>query len=71
MKISYDADVDILTIELSSTQIRESDEVEPGLIVDYGIDDRIVGLEILRASKAVQNLDTVELENLRPTVTAR
>jgi uncharacterized protein YuzE len=66
MTIRYYSDVDILTIRLNEARIRASDEVEPGLIVDFGFDDRVVGLEILRASKNIPNLSTVELENLSP-----
>jgi uncharacterized protein YuzE len=55
VKIKYDAQVDILRIRLGDTLIEESEEVEPGVIVDYDADGRIVGLEILDASEIVQS----------------
>ncbi len=53
-KIKYDAQVDILRIRLSDKQIEESEEIEPGIIVDYDEQGRIVGLELLDASDLVQ-----------------
>jgi len=53
MKITYDAEVDVLRIILSDTAIEESDEDKPGLILDYDADGNIVGLEVLSASTRV------------------
>ncbi|HEY4485132.1 MAG TPA: DUF2283 domain-containing protein, partial [Nitrospiria bacterium] len=35
MKVKYDQEVDVLTIELSSAPVEESDEDKPGIILDY------------------------------------
>ena len=55
MKLTYDPSSDTLTIELREAPITESDESRPGLILDYGADGEIVGIEILDASKRVEN----------------
>lgn len=60
MKVTYDAEVDILRILLSDAPIEESDEDKPGVILDYDKDGNIVGLEILDASKRVSNPRSVE-----------
>jgi uncharacterized protein YuzE len=39
---------------LHDERIRESDEVRPGLIVDFGDDGGVVGFEIMQVSKVVQ-----------------
>lgn len=54
MKVRYDKETDTLVITLHEEQIRESDEVRPGVIADFGEDGGIVRLEILRASKVVE-----------------
>ena len=60
MKIMYDAEVDILRILFSNAPIEESDEEKPGMILDYDKDGNIVGLEVLNASKRIENPRSVE-----------
>jgi len=60
MKITYDAEVDVLRILFSNTPIEESDEDKPGVILDYDKDGNIVGLEILDASKRIENPRAIE-----------
>lgn len=50
MRIDYDQIHDTVYIRLHETpQTAESDEVEPGVIVDYGPDGQVVGFELLNA----------------------
>lgn len=51
MKIKYDQEVDIFLIEFSNSEIFESDESKPGVIIDYDREGTIVRIEILDASK--------------------
>lgn len=60
MKITYDPEVDVLRIIFSEVAIEESDEEKPGLIFDYDQSGNIVGLEILDASKKMENPRSVE-----------
>ena len=55
MRVAYDRQSDTLTITLREDRIRESDEVRPGVIADFGYDGGVVRFEILDASKVVQN----------------
>jgi uncharacterized protein YuzE len=48
IKFEYDKATDAAYLTLSRSKIRESEEVQPGLIVDFDADDRVVGVEILR-----------------------
>jgi len=60
MKVTYDPEVDVLRILLSNAPVEESDEDKPGVILDYDKDGNIVGLEILDASKRMENPLSVE-----------
>ena len=55
MKAEYDKETDTLTITLRDAQVKESDEVRPGVIADFGYDGGVVGFEILDASKVVEH----------------
>ena len=66
MKIVYDKETDTLTITLRDERIRESDEVRPGVIADFGYDGGIVRFEILSASKVVTQPKAVAYELLEP-----
>lgn len=54
MKATYNQEDDVLWIRWSN-EIDESDETEPGVIVDYDKQGNVVGLEILDASKRIKN----------------
>lgn len=56
MDAHYDPEVDALAINWGDTQIEESDEVEPGVILDYDKDGKVVGIEVLDASKKIKQL---------------
>jgi uncharacterized protein YuzE len=60
MKIIYDPVEDVLRILFSNAPIEESDEEKPGMILDYDKDGNIVGLEVLGASKRIENPRSVE-----------
>lgn len=56
MKGHYDKEIDALAIHWSTTRIEQSDEVEPGVILDYDAEGNVVGVEILEASKKILTL---------------
>ena len=62
MKIVYDQATDTMTITLRDAKIRESDEVRPGVIADFGYDDEIMRFEILSTSKVVTQPKAVAYE---------
>jgi uncharacterized protein YuzE len=51
MKIKVDKDSDALYFRLDESRIIESEEVRPGVILDYDKDERVVGVEFLGISK--------------------
>ena len=55
MKIKFDKESDTLTIIFRQERIRESDEIRPNVIADFGYDGKLVRLEILDAQSVVEN----------------
>ncbi|GAC1328401.1 MAG: hypothetical protein NVSMB26_03650 [Beijerinckiaceae bacterium] len=51
LKVRYDADVDAVYIRMSEADILESEEMQPGVIIDLDADGKIVALEFLNATE--------------------
>ena len=51
MRIKVDKDSDALYFRLDESRVVESEEVRPGVILDYDEDERVVGVEFLGISK--------------------
>ena len=51
MKIEFDPVVDALYVRLTDQKIIESEEVQPGVILDFDAAGKIVCIEILSVSK--------------------
>ena len=62
MKVKYDKEQDILCVSFSNEVVFESDEEKKGFILDYSADGRIVGFEVLNASRQIGNPVKVEYE---------
>ena len=62
MKVTYDRETDSLTITLRKASIEESDEIAQDVIADFDQNGEVVGFEILRASRLVDNAEVVEFE---------
>jgi uncharacterized protein YuzE len=55
MKAKYDTEVDVLTIIWHNTPIEESESISPGVILDYDQEGNVIGIEILNASRKIEN----------------
>lgn len=63
MKVSYDPKTDTLTVIFKEqSEITESDEDKPGVILDYDHKGDLVSLEILDASTRVTQAQKIEFE---------
>lgn len=60
MEIKYDAEVDILRVNWSNDPIEESDETEPGVIFDYNDKGAVIGVEVLNASRKIENWQKIQ-----------
>ena len=51
MKVYYDPKHDVMYIEFSEKKVVDTVEVEEGILIDYGENREIVGIEIIDASQ--------------------
>ena len=54
MRLKVDRENDALYFRLDETIIIESEEVQPGIILDFNEDGQVVGIEILGLSKRTE-----------------
>ena len=62
MKLSIDKEADALYLRLDESPIVESEEVAPGVVLDYNEAEQVVGIEMLNLSKRAPE---VSLSNLQ------
>jgi uncharacterized protein YuzE len=51
MKLEYDPAADALYVRLNDQPIIESEQIKPGIVLDYDEAGNVVGIEVLSASK--------------------
>lgn len=56
MKLTVDKSADALYLRLDDSEIAESEEVSPGVVVDYNGNGEVVGVELLRLSQRSTDL---------------
>ena len=62
MKLHIDKQADALYLRLDDSAIVESEEVSPGVVLDYNEANEVVGVEMLNLSKRSSNLNLSTLE---------
>jgi uncharacterized protein YuzE len=62
MKLHVDQQADALYLRLDDSRIVGSEEVSPGVVLDYDEQNRVVGVEILEISKRAPQLNPRALE---------
>ena len=62
MKLHVDKKADALYLRLDDSQIVESEEVSPGVVLDYNESNEVVGVEMLHLSKRSSKLDLSALQ---------
>ncbi len=63
MRFQYYPETDSLYIDLSEKPSADSNEVAPGVVIDFDAEGNIVGIDIDHASK-IANLARLEAESL-------
>ncbi len=62
MKLHVDKKADALYLRLDDSAIVESEEVSPGVVLDYNESNEVVGVEMLYLSKRSSNLNLSALK---------
>ena len=62
MKLNVDREADALYFRLDDSPTVESEEVSPGLVLDYNELNEVVGIELLHLSKRSSSLNLSALQ---------
>jgi uncharacterized protein YuzE len=62
MKLQYDPKADALYLRLDASRIIESAGVQPGIVLDYDVNNQVIGVEILRVQERVPAADLKHLD---------
>ena len=62
MKLSVDKQADALYLRLDDSPIVESEEVSPGVVLDYNESNEVIGVEMLHLSKRSSSLNLSALQ---------
>lgn len=57
MKLHYDSETDALYLRLGESPVVDSQEVRPGVVLDYDADDRLVAIELLHVKRQFPDAD--------------
>ena len=61
MKLHYDDDADAFYLRLADAPVAASEEVHPGVVLDFNDRDQVVGIEILNLRKHFPDADLSRL----------
>ena len=66
MKLTIDREADALYLDLDEAPAAESEEISPGVILDYNASGKVVGIEMLYLSKRVsaEKLGRMQMETV-------
>ena len=62
MKLHVDKEADALYLRLDDSEIVESEEVSPGVVLDYNEANELVGVEMLNLSRRSSSIKWFSLE---------
>ena len=62
MKIEYDQQADAMYIRLRAGVVAESEEVRPGVVLDFDAQGQVLGIEMLDVSKRTDNPRELAME---------
>lgn len=62
MKLRIDKEADAMYLRLNTSRIVESEEVAPGVVLDFNEDNEVVGVEMLYLTRRFPGMDLGDVE---------
>ena len=62
MRVRFDPQSDTLYIRLDEAEIVESEEVSPGIVLDFDAENRVVGFEMLDVGKRLPTAHLTQMD---------
>jgi uncharacterized protein YuzE len=62
MRLHYDEKADALYLRLDDSKIEESQEVQPGIVLDFNAQRQVVAIEVLRLKERFPSADVKRLQ---------
>ena len=62
MKIEYDQQADAMYIRLRAGTVAEREEIRPGVVFDYDVEGKVLGIEMLDVSERTDNPRELAME---------
>ena len=62
MKVHFDEKADALYLRLDDSKVIESEEVRPGIVLDFNDKNEVVGVEILKVKERVPSADLKKMQ---------
>jgi uncharacterized protein YuzE len=60
--MQYDEKADALYLRLDDSKVVESEEVKPGIVLDFNAQNQVVGIEVLDLKRRVPGADLKQLK---------
>jgi uncharacterized protein YuzE len=62
MRLHYDEKADALSLRLDDSKIEDSQEVPPGIVLDFNAQKQVVAIEVLRLKERFPSANVKQLQ---------
>ena len=62
MRVQFDEKADAIYLRFDESEVVESEEVHPGIILDSNKQDEVVGIEVLRVKNRIPLADLKQMQ---------
>lgn len=62
MKVQFDEKSDAIYVRLDDSKITESEEVQPGIILDFNEKNQVVGIEVLKVKERIPSAQLKQIQ---------